>query len=197
MHRTFLPLALVLSGLLIGGCKEAPPLPPRPQITSTPAESLTQGPGNWEAEFTKAELDAYEVVYARWTDYQAASRTFFRGGQANADSMELFEEYFYQPDVMQAQLEGYEKDKIKVVGETQVLWSRADRINLTARPPVVVVQECINVARTSINVNGANLPSKLRDPVLQTITFSRDGQGPWQVFGFAGPSTEDVVPCEQ
>lgn len=197
MYRTFLPLVLALSGLLLGGCKEAPPLPPRSQATSTPEESTTQGPGNWEAGFTKAELDAYEVVRGRWIDYQQASQPFFRDGKANADSMELFEEYFYEPEVMQTQLEGFEKDKIKAIGEAQVLWSRASRIDLAAKPPVVVIEECINVARTSISINGANFPSKLRYPVLQTIIFSRDGQRPWQVFGFKGPSTKDIVPCEQ
>ncbi|NYG60334.1 hypothetical protein BJ980_003257 [Nocardioides daedukensis] len=182
--------------LLVSGCsEEADPLPP--VQVSEPTPTATSGAGNWRVKFSKDELSAYATAVKRWRDYGRRSEKYYRQGKATPASLEMFEDYFYQPDVMQASLRRYEKKKIQFIGQVQLLWTRATKIELARKPPVLVFEECVNVARTSISTNGRVTPSGLRDPVLRTVTMSRIDGGPWLVFGYEGPETGDKSLCEQ
>ncbi|HEY9564222.1 MAG TPA: hypothetical protein VIR30_10670 [Nocardioides sp.] len=194
-HR-WIAAAVLGVALLVSGCsEEAKPLPP--QQVSEPTPTATVGPGNWRVKFSKAELAAYSTAVGRWRDYGRRSEKYYRQGKATPGSLEMFEDYFYQPDVMQATLRNYEKKKIRFIGQVQLLWTRASRIELGRTPPVLVFEECVNVARTSISTNGRVTPSGQRDPVLRKVTMSRVGNGPWLVFGYEGPETGDKNPCQQ
>src|SRR3546814_3305740 len=116
-HR-WIAAAVLGVALLVSGCsEEAKPLPP--QQVSEPTPTATVGPGNWRVKFSKAELAAYSTAVGRWRDYGRRSEKYYRPGQATPGSLAMFEDYFYQPAVMQATLTHSEKKNIRFIGSTE------------------------------------------------------------------------------
>src|SRR3546814_17634028 len=111
--------------VLVAGCsEEAKPLPP--QQVSEPTPTATVGPGNWRVKFSKAELAAYSTAVGRWRDYGRRSEKYYRQGKATPGPLEMFEESFYQTDVMQATMRNYAKQKIRVNGQVKLRGRREE-----------------------------------------------------------------------
>ncbi|MDT0201876.1 hypothetical protein [Nocardioides sp. AE5] len=197
MFRPVLIAALLVGAVLVSGCADrAPTLPDKKQMAA-PTPTETVGPGPWQDDFAEAELDEYAAALARWEDYQEKAAPIYREGKATADSLALFEEFFMTPDAMQTALEGYEERGVKVVGEVQILWSRAGSVTSDERGTAVVVEQCINVARTSIVEGGRTIASPHRLPILRSISLASIEGAPYQVFSYAGPENGKVTDCEQ
>jgi hypothetical protein len=185
--------ALGLLASACGGDAPAEPVPtssPSSSTVSSPSatptsSSPTSDPDAWRADFSAAQLEAYDAALARWDAYEARSEPIWAAGRATPAAERLFKEFFPSPiwnDQLE-QLRVYERYQVQIAGIPRVLWSRAKSIG-RAGGAVEIVQ-CVDYASTTTTQNGdPTEPIRSRKtPVAREISLSRPKGFDWLIYG--------------
>lgn len=170
--RTTRPLALAaiaLTALIaLGGCGDGPE--PKMTHSASPTSSPpSPSPSAWEAKYTPKQMAEFKEALHRYMEFQRLAEPIYSKGKATKASMKLFKEYFLDPDGKQADLELFEKNKIRAVGLARVLWSRPTRI----RHGSVRIQQCIDNSTSTIYQDGKKVKNTPPFPYIDSIVLDR------------------------
>lgn len=191
---------VLVSGLmvsLVAGCggDDPEPMPPAANAPVSSSPARDKRPPTWRKDFSRDEVAAYRTAEKRWETYTERSAPIWEKGRATPKAEALFEEFFYQPDVMFQLLESYERRDVTVRGIPLVLSSRPAKVRLDQDPVTVVVRQCIDARPVQMTVAGVPLTDPDQLPMTRRITLSRVDDGPFQVIAYKGPETGDKHAC--
>ena len=158
---------------------------------STPAKD----PDAWKAEFTPAQLDAYEAALRRFESYESRSEPIWAKGQATPAAERLFKEFFPHPTWMSywERLQGYEQVKVKIAGTPTVLWSEAQSV--TESGSGVRIQQCVDYTPVIRTQAGSPIERPVPKPQTRTIYLSKPDGYDWLIFGVVELRKRKPEPC--
>lgn len=148
----------------------------------------------WRKDYSQEQLAAYREARQRWAAYTRRSEPVWARGRATPEARELFEEFFFQPDLMFSLLESHEQRDITVRGRALVLSTRPLRVDL-GDPTTVVIRQCIDARGVELLSAGTLVTDPGQEPTVRRIVLSRTGGEPFVVVAYKGPETGDKAAC--
>lgn len=188
MHGVVLTTASVAAAAALAACGNSPSgTPTEPVSTSSAATSATTAPA-WQAQYTPAQIAAYDAALVRWKAYRTALDEALAAGADTPGAEATFREYTAIAPALIAQLRSLQSQGIQVTTPPKPLWVKASRISGTNS---LTLQECDDLAVEMQTKNGS--PMQLRPKTrygLTTVDMSRP-QGKWLIYSASGSDT----PC--
>ncbi len=195
--------ALGLLASACGGDAPAEPVPTSSTSSSTDgspsatptSSSPTSDPDAWRADFSAAQLEAYDAALARWDAYEARSEPIWAAGRATPAAEKLFKEFFPHPvwNEYWEQLKGYAAIDVSVAGTPQVLWSKAQSVS-TSRTSVEIKQ-CVDYTPVVRTQAGEPISRPQPKPQTRTIVLNRPEGYDWLIYAVEELVQGKPKPC--
>jgi hypothetical protein len=180
-----------------GGDPKSDPSPSSPTTSTSPTSSPSPTSDAWKAQYSPAQLKAYNAALARWNEYEQQSEPIWARGKATQAAANLFKEYFPSP-AWQAQyrrLASYEQVDVKVNGTPGIYWSKATKISDNGLS--VEITQCVDNTQIKVTQNG--MPAKpvkaQQKPNIRVLSLSKPKGYDWLVYGIQDASSGKPKSC--
>lgn len=195
--------ALGLLASACGGDAPAEPAPPSSPSSSTVASpsppptssSPTPDAEAWRADFSAAQLKAYDAALARWDSYEARSEPIWAAGRATPAAERLFKEFFPHPvwNEYWEQLKGYDAIDVWVAGTPEVLWSKA--LSVSTSRTSVEIRQCVDYSPVVRTQAGEPISRPEPKPQTRTILLNRPEGYDWLIYAVEELVQGKPKPC--
>ena len=187
-------VVIMLSAAACGGSDAEPNTEPSPTQSTTSAStspSPTQDTDAWKANYSPAQLKAYDAALQRFESYESRAEPIWAKGKATPEAEALFKEFFPSPIWVGQwkKLQSYEQVEVKTSGTPSIYWSKAKSISDTAGSVEIV--QCVDYTTVTSTQRGE--PVKQYDwiatPQRRTITLQKPTGYGWLIYAVEDAST--------
>ena len=169
--------------LVLVGCGNSSDAPPR--SSAPPKSTTTTPPPAWESKYIAKELAVYREAVQRVEAYEAKSQPIYAAGKATKAAKEMFQDNLLSWQSEWAQLQSYEKKRIKIARGPVALSSGAKSIKLLKGGAASVeLTRCTDQTDLGGTMNGEPLANTHDEPVIQEIDAYRYSDGRWRIGVF-------------
>ena len=175
-------MTAVCSVLLVG-CGNSSDTPQNP--SAPPKSTTTTPPPAWESKYTAKELAVYREAVKRVEAYEAKSQPIYAAGKATKAAKELFQDNLLSWQSEWAQLQSYEKKRIKIARGPVALSTEAKSIKLLKGDAASVeLTRCTDQTDLGGTMNSEPLANAYDEPVIQEVDVYRYSDGRWRIGVF-------------